>query len=111
MATGPKTTLTLKHPIATDDGVGGKNYTYTVPVDIEGVFSVLSDREAFMYGKLGEQANYKFTVDYALIPNISTVQIDDIFNLGTRSFKITGMIDPMEQHRWIIFLLQERKLG
>lgn len=104
MSYGPKKTLTLSTVTLVDDNMGGDVETWTSGKSIEGVFSVLSDRERIKYGKKGERADYKFIVDYVFSSGIS---MSDRFISGTRVFEIVGKDNPLERNHEIIFLLFE----
>ena len=104
MSVGPKTTLTLSRSTSVSDGRGGQTETWSSVRTIIGVFSVLSDRERKMYGKIAEAASYKFTVDYIFASDIETV---DRFVLGTRIMEIVSRENPMNTGRFAIFLLEE----
>lgn len=108
MSVGPKTSLTISTNTTTADGMGGVSYTWSNGKTIEGVLSILSDRERMMYGKKGEGCDYKFIVDYIFSSAVETV---DRFVLGSRVFDITSKENPMNQNRLCIFLLTEAVNG
>jgi hypothetical protein len=112
MPTGPKTSLDLYRRTATDDGMGGSEYTWTKIKSIVGVFSTLSDRERISYGKLAEGATHKFAVDYMFVDeSTANATTKDIFMSGSREFEIISRENPMNQNRFIIFLLTEEVDG
>jgi head-tail adaptor len=109
MSVGPKTTLILKRRTATADGMGGYTFVWGTVRSIRGVFAPLSDRERMMYGKKAEGAEYKFTLDYLFGSDVTTK--DRFYDSGTRLFEIVSKQDPMEQHRFTVFLLSENVNG
>ena len=109
MSQGPKTTLMLKEYTETADGMGGFTHTWSKTRNIIGVLATLSDRERMMYGKKAEGADYKFTVDYLFANTIADTM--DRFYLGTRVFEIVSRENPMNQNRFVIFLLSENVNG
>ena len=108
MSVGPKTTLTLSRSTATNDNMGGEIFSWASVRNVEGVFSVLSDRERMMYGKKAEAASHKFTVDHIFGSDILTT---DRFTLGSRILDISSRENPMNQNRFAIFLLEEKVNG
>lgn len=108
MSIGPKTTLTLSTKSSSDDGMGGRTYIWTSSTKIEGVFSTLSDRERMMYGKKAEAATHKFVVNYQFASSVVTM---DRFVLGARTFEIISKENPVNQNRFLIFLLEEKVNG
>ena len=104
MSRGPKKTLTLSTVSRVDDDMGNDTETWTSGKSMEGVFSVLSDNERSKFGKIGENASHRFTVDYVFC---SSVTLKDRFVSGTRIFQIVGKDDPLEMHHSITFLLSE----
>ncbi len=105
---GPKTTLTFKQVTRTDDGMGGFIDTWIKNRNITGVLAILSDRERIMYGKKAEAAQYKFVMDYQFA---SEVQTQDRFYLDTRVFEIISRELPLNQTRFLVFLLSEKVNG
>lgn len=109
MSQGPKTTMELKTYTETADGMGGFTHTWTKVKNIVGVLATLSDRERMMYGKKAEGADYKFTVDYLFATTVANTM--GRFYLGTRVFEIVSRENPMNQNRFVIFLLSENVNG
>ena len=108
MSVGPKTSLVISTKASVVDGMGGYTDTWTSGKTVTGVFSILSDRERMMYGKKAEFASYKFILDYIFASAIDTM---DRFVLGTRVFEIVSREKPMNQDRFVIFLLEENVNG
>lgn len=101
---GPKVVLKLQRVTEVSDNQGGFTQTWADVADITGVMSTLSDRERMMYGKKAESADYKFSIDY-MFANSATAK--DRFTLGSRIFDIDGVENPMQQNRFLIFLISE----
>mgnify|MGYP001594698068 CR=1 FL=1 len=108
MSVGPKTTLTHSRKTAADDTMGGEVFTWADVKNYIGTFGVLSDREKQMYGKKAEGASYKFILDYMFAGGVNT---DDRFISGSRVFEIVSKENPMNQNRFVVFLLEENVDG
>jgi len=107
---GPKKTLVLERYTETSDGMGGFSHEWQSLRSISGVFSIISDRERMMYGKKAEGASQKFTVDYP-VGLTATSKDRFVSQTGQRVFEIVSKEDPLEQHRMMIFFLEENVNG
>jgi len=103
---GKKVTLELRRKTVTDDGMGNFTTTYTGLRNITGVLSTIRGAERLSADKLTVIADFNFYIDYPLGETITEA---DIFQWGTREFKITFIanIGANQNQRLRITLLEE----
>lgn len=82
---GKKTTMELRRKTETDDDMGGKTITWAGLRNIEGILSTIRGNERLSADKLTVIADYYFYIDY---PIGETITAKDIFQYGTRKFKL-----------------------
>lgn len=87
---GKKTTMELRRKTETDDGMGGKRLTWTGLRNITGVLSTIRGNERLSADKLTVIADYYWYIDF---PIGETITEEDIFQYGTREFKIIYIND------------------
>jgi hypothetical protein len=106
---GPKTTLSLYSKTDVADGMGGYTRTWAeTKSSVVGTLSTLTARERMMYGKKAEAADYIFVTDHMFGGSYDSM---DQFRSGTRVLDIEGVENPMNQNRFTIFFLSEKKNG
>lgn len=93
MVMGPKTELTLERVTTADDQ--WHKETWRQVRKMKGVLIPLPGNERFITGKTEAYRTHKFMVDY---PKDLTVTEKDRFTLGSQTFNIKSIVDPVEQH-------------
>lgn len=106
MPVGPKTTLTLERYTETFTGTGASSFTWRTLYKLTGVLNALSGSENIVYNKETVEVTHKFKINY---PQSLTITEKDRFKTGSRYFDIHHVLDPFEQHRFLIIYLLERK--
>lgn len=87
---GKKTTMELRRKAETDDRMGGKILAWTGLRNITGVLSTIRGNERLSADKLTVIADYYWYIDF---PIGETITEEDIFQYGTREFKIIYIND------------------
>ena len=82
---GKKVTLELRRKTEADDGMGGKILTWANLRNITGVLSNIKGNERLSADKLTVIQSHYFYIDF---PIGETITEEDIFQYGTRVFKI-----------------------
>lgn len=82
---GKKTTMELRRKTKTDDEMGGHTITWAGLRNITGVLSTIRGNERLSADKLTVIADYYWYIDY---PIGETITEEDIFQHGTRKFKV-----------------------
>jgi len=82
---GKKVTLELRRETTTSDGIGGWTTTVEGKRYIKGVLSTITGDERLSADKLTVISSHYFYIDF---PIGLTVTAEDIFQYGTRKFKI-----------------------
>ena len=103
---GPKITMELRRKTETDDKVGGKIITWAGLRNITGVLSTIRGNERLSADKLTVIADFYWYIDY---PIGETITEEDIFQYGTRKFKIVYINDmgANQNNRYKITLKEE----
>jgi SPP1 family predicted phage head-tail adaptor len=104
MVYGPKTEMTFQERELTEDSQGGHTESWTARRKIKGVLVPLKGSERMITGKQEVFATHKFFIDY---PTGITIEENDRFILGDRTFDIQFVGDPGEQHRHLEIEMEE----
>ncbi len=105
MTIGPKTELTYYKLIATKDRLSSRTETWTRKRKIIGVLNELKGDERLANDKVTIIRTHRFFIDP---PLEMTACETEKFMLGSRTFKITHIHNPLEQSRhYEIDLLEE----
>jgi len=87
---GKKTTMELRRKAKTDDEMGGHTITWAGLRNITGVLSTIRGSERLSADKLTVIADFYWYIDF---PIGETITEEDIFQYGTREFKIIYIND------------------
>ncbi|MBA7558321.1 hypothetical protein ES705_51120 [subsurface metagenome] len=103
---GKKTTMELRRKAESDDEMGGRILTWAGLRNITGVLSTIRGNERLSADKLTVIADYYWYIDY---PIGETITEEDIFQHGTRKFKVIYINDmgANMHHRYKITLKEE----
>lgn len=103
---GPKISMELRRKTETADGMGGKTLTWAGLRNITGVLSTIRGNERLSADKLTVIADFYWYIDY---PIGETITEEDIFQYGTRKFKIIYINDmgANQNNRYKITLKEE----
>jgi len=82
---GKKVTLELRRWTGTSDGMGGETFAWAGLRNITGVLSTIRGDERLSADKMTVIQSHYFYIDY---PIGLTISAKDIFQYGTRKFKI-----------------------
>ena len=105
MSIGPKTELTYQKLTEAKDVLSSRTETWTKKRKITGVLRELKGDERLANDKVTLIRTHRFYIDP---PLEMTVSVKEKFTLGTRTFRITYIHDPLEQgRRYEIDLLEE----
>ena len=103
---GKKITMELRREKETSDGKGGYTLDWAGLRNITGVLSTIRGDERLSADKLTVISSHYFYIDY---PIGETITEEDIFQYGTRKFKIIFIYDMghMQKERLRITLKEE----
>ena len=105
MVVGPKTELTYHKLVVGKDKLSSRTEAWPEKRKIIGVLHVLKGNERLANDKVTVVRTHRFYVDP---PLEMTMDETEKLTLGTRTFKITHILNPMEQSRhYEIDLLEE----
>lgn len=105
MVVGPKTELTYCKLTVGKDALSSRTEDWTPKRKITGVLHVLKGNERLANDKVTVVRTHRFYVDP---PLEMTVSEEEKFILGSRTFKIVHILNPLEQSRhYEIDLLEE----
>ena len=102
---GKKVEMELRRKTETDDGMGGKTLTWAGLRNITGVLSNIKGNERLSADKLTVIQSHYFYIDF---PIGETITAEDIFQYGTREFKIIFPADiGANQNKRLRIILKE----